>query len=138
MPFVQDDDVIQKLSAKATDHAFNRGILPGGGWCCDNFINTERLELSLNPVTIDAIAVSQQILRGCVERKRFYDLLGRPLRGRMFRYVEVDNAPSLMRQYDEHKKHFEGHRWHDKEVDSSDIFRMLYEECPPCGRGWST
>ena len=48
----------------------------------------------------------------------------------MFCYVEVDNSPSLMRQYDEHKKHFEGHRWHDKEVDSSDIFRMLIEKCP--------
>ena len=28
MALVEDDDVIQELSAKATDHAFNIGILP--------------------------------------------------------------------------------------------------------------
>ena len=53
-----NDDVIQKLSAEATDDALNICILPGRGRCRDDFTDTERLELSLDPVTIDAIAVS--------------------------------------------------------------------------------
>ena len=58
MPVVEDDDVVQKLSAKASDHAFNIGVVPGRGGCCDDFIDIERLKLSPNPITIDAIAVS--------------------------------------------------------------------------------
>ncbi len=78
------------------------------------------------------------MLRGFIEGKRFYALLGCPLRCRMFGYVEVDRSPSLIRKYDEHEEHFEAHRWNDKEIDSSGIFRMLMEKCAPCGRGRST
>ena len=125
MPFVEDDDVIQKLSAKASDHAFNIAILPGRSRRRDDFIYIERLKLSPNPITINTIAVSQQIPRCRIERKRFYNLLGRPLCRRMFRHVELDNAPPVMRQHEEHEKHVEGHRWHDKEIDSDEFFRML-------------
>lgn len=58
MPFVEDDDVIHKLSAKAADHAFNIGVLPGRSRCRDDFIDTQRLKLLPNPITINAIAVS--------------------------------------------------------------------------------
>ncbi len=40
MTFVEDDDVIQKLSAKATDQAFNIGVLPGRGRRRDDIIDT--------------------------------------------------------------------------------------------------
>jgi hypothetical protein len=127
--------VVQKLSAKATDHAFNASVLPRRARCCDHVIDTKRLNPTSNPLTVNAVAVSESILRRRIEGKRFCDLLGRPLCAGMFRYVEVDNSPSLMRQYDEHKTHFEGHRSDDKEVDSSDIFRVLIEKCPPPGEG---
>ena len=97
MSCVEDDDVMEKLSAKATHHAFSICILPGRGRCRDDFIDTEGRKLSLNPVTIDGISVSYQILRGGIKRKRFHDLLGCPLCRWIFCHIQVDNAPLIMR-----------------------------------------
>ena len=58
MSTIEDDGVIQKLSAKATDHAFNISILPGRGRRRDNLVDTERINPSPNPVAINAIAIS--------------------------------------------------------------------------------
>ena len=95
LPFVENDDVIQELSAEATDQAFNIGILPGRSRRRDHLIDTEGGNLSPNPLTIDAIAVSGQIPWGRIESKRFYNLLGRPLCRRMLHHVKVENAPSI-------------------------------------------
>ena len=58
MPFVEDSDVIQKLSAKAADHAFNIGILPGRGRRRDEVVDSERIDPSPNSVTINTVAIS--------------------------------------------------------------------------------
>ncbi len=55
----------------------------------------------------------------------------------MFRDVEVDNSPSVMRQHDEHEQHFECRRGHDKEVDSDELVQVLIEKCPPSRGGRS-
>ncbi len=57
-PFVQDEDVVEKRSAEATDHAFHLCVLPGRGRCRDDFIDTETLEFSPDPVSINAVAIS--------------------------------------------------------------------------------
>ncbi len=121
---VEDDDVIQKFSAKATDYALNIGVLPRGSWRGDNLSNAQARQPSLNPITIYAIAISQQILRGRIERKRFYNLLGCPLCGRMFRHIEVNDSAAIVRQDDENEQYFECGRWHDKEVDSDEVFQV--------------
>ncbi len=132
---VEDDDAIQKFSAKATDYAFNIGVLPRRSWRGDNLTNSQARQLSLNSITIYAIAVTQQIPRGRIERKRFHDLLGCPLRGRMFRHVEVDDSPAIVRQDDENEQYFECRRWHDKEVDCDKVFQVQIEKRPPSSRG---
>ena len=137
MSLVENDDVIQKLSAQATDCALNIGVLPRRGRRGHNLVNTQARQPSLNPITVCAIAVTQKILRGGIERKRFRNLLGCPLRGRVLRDVEVDNFPAIVRQNDEYEQHFERRRWHDKEVDSDYFFQMQIEKRPPSRRGRS-
>ena len=98
MPFVEDDDVIQKLSAKASDHAFNTGVLPGRSRRRDDFVfysmYIERLKPSLNPITKNTIAVSSQIPERRIERKRSHNLLVRPWCRRVLRNVQADHAPA--------------------------------------------
>ena len=134
MSLVEDDDVIQQFSAKATDYPFNIGVLPRRSRCDDDLVNAQARHPSLNPITINAIAVSQQILRGRIERKRFYNLLGCPLCGRMFRNIEVNDSPAIMRQDNENEQYFECGRWHDKEVDSDEVFPVQIEKRPPSNR----
>ena len=107
MSLVEEDDVIQQFSAKATDYALNIGVLPRRSRCGDDFVDAQARQPSLNPITINAIAVSQQILRGRIERKRFYNLLGCPLCDRMFRHIEVDDSPAVVRQHDKNEQYFD-------------------------------
>jgi len=97
MSLVEDDDMIQKLSTQATNYALHIGVLPRRSRRGDDLANAQARHPSPNPIAIYAIAVSQQILRGRIERKRFYNLLGWPLRGRMFCHVEVDDSPAIVR-----------------------------------------
>ena len=57
MPLVEDDDVIQKISAKATYYAFNKGVLQERSRRGDNLVNAQARQPSPNPITIYAIAV---------------------------------------------------------------------------------
>ncbi len=59
MALVEDDDVLQKLSAKATVHALNIGILPRRSRRGDDLIDTETFNPSPNALTVNTIAVSQ-------------------------------------------------------------------------------
>jgi len=69
--------------------------------------------------SVDPITISQEIFRCCVEGKGFYDLLSRPFCRWMSGYVEVKNAPPVMRKHDEHKQNFEPNGRHGKEIDRS-------------------
>ncbi len=53
----------------------------------------------------------------------------------MFRHIEVNNSPLVMRQHEENEQHFECRRGDDKEVDSDEILQVLVEKCPPSCRG---
>lgn len=55
MSFIKDDDMIRKFSTQTTNYTLNIGVLPRRSWRGDNLI--------------DAIAVSEQILRDRIERK---------------------------------------------------------------------
>ncbi len=137
MSLVENDDVIQKFSAQATDYALNIGVLPRRSRRGHNLVNTQARHPSPNPITICAIAVTQKIPRDRIERKRFRNLLGCPLCGRVLRHVEVDDFPAIVRQDDENEQHFERRCWHDKEVDSDYFFQMQIEKRPPGSRGRS-
>jgi len=91
-----------------------------------------------NPIANYAIAVSQQILRDSIERKRFHNLLGCPLRGRMFCHVEVDDSPAIVRQDDKNEQYSECGRRHDKEVDCDKVFQVQIEKCSPSSGGQSS
>jgi len=137
MSFVEDNDMIQKLSTQATNYALDIGVLPRRSRRGDNLVNAQARHPSPNPIAIVAITVSQQILPSRIERKRFYNLLGCPLRDRMFGHVEVDDSPAIVRQDDENEQYFECGCRHDKEVDCDKVFQVQIEKCPPGSRGQS-
>jgi hypothetical protein len=105
MPLVEDDDVVEEFPTKAANHPLHIGILPRRARSRDDLIDAQTFNPSRNPLTDNAIAVSNQITWSCIERKRLNELLSCPVGRRMFRDVEVDNAPSIMGQDDEHEEH---------------------------------
>jgi len=73
-------------------------------------LNAHGFDLIAEFESVDPIAISHEICRCRIEREGFYDSLSRPFRRRVSRNVEVENAPPVTGEHDEHKQNFEPNR----------------------------
>src|SRR6266478_1700363 len=105
MQFYEDDDVVEAVSANASDEPFRKRILPRTLRSCKHLFNAHSLNPAAELITVDSVSVTDQIARCSVFRKRFDDLLSRPFRGGMFGHIEVDHTPALMCQDHEHEQY---------------------------------
>ena len=76
---IEYDNRVEKFSTKRADDSFDVGVLPWRSRRGDNLVNPQAFEPSLNPGTVDPVAIAQQIARSGIEEKRFDNLLGAPL-----------------------------------------------------------
>ena len=131
MPLVEHDDVIEKFSALGLNLSFYVGALPWQRGCRDDLVDTQTLNPPRNALTVYATAVSNQITRSSIKRKRFDSLLRGPLCRLMFRHIEVNNSPSVVGKHDKDEQHPKSSRRDDEKVDRYEISNMLVEECSP-------
>ena len=61
MPLVEDDDVVEEFPTKAANHPLHIGILPRRARGRDDLIDARAFNPSRSPLTVNAIAVSNQI-----------------------------------------------------------------------------
>ena len=101
VPLVKDNDVVQALSTEGPDHPFGVGILPRTPRCGDHFFHIETAHTPAEDVTVDAVAIANQVLGRGVKGKCLDHLLRGPLRRRMRRDVEMDDAPAFMGEHDQ-------------------------------------
>ena len=94
--FVQDNDVIQAVSPDAADHAFDVRILPWAARGGENLVDAHALDAAPKRLAVDRIAIPEQVLRRAIPGESLDDLLSRPLRGRIFRDIEVKDPAPLM------------------------------------------
>jgi Integrase core domain len=69
-------------------------------------------------VSIDSIAIPQQIFRRSVKWKRLNDLLGGPFCGRVSRHIEMHNASAIVCKHDEDEEDFKPDGVYCEEVDT--------------------
>src|SRR4051812_2475588 len=80
---MEDDHVIQALAANRADDSFHIGALPGRTRCGQHLLDSHRLHLLDEVMAEDPVAISQQVTRSAVPRKRFPELMSGPLGRRM-------------------------------------------------------
>ena len=73
--FTVDNDVIQTFSTDRTDHALDVSSLPRRPRGAEDFFDVHDFELLADLVSVDPVAVSQEIFWCAIEGKRFDDLL---------------------------------------------------------------
>ncbi len=105
MAFVEDDDVIQTLSANAADDAHGIGILPRAPRCGRAFLHPQTAYAFSKLASIDGIAIAQQVLRRGRPWKRFTELLCVPSARCMLRYIEVNDPAPIVSQDNQHEQH---------------------------------
>src|SRR6266536_1167624 len=76
-PVVQDDDVMEHLTAHTANQSLDIWILPRTPWCDQYFFNAHMLEPLPKEGAIDSVAIAQQIPRHFVPRKCLDHLLRR-------------------------------------------------------------
>ena len=131
MPFVDNDDVMETLSADRAYEPLTIRILPGRLRRTNDFLDTHVIDALAKELTVDAIAISDQKSGRCIVRERFYDLLRRPLSRRMRGYVEVDYMSSMMTENDEGEQYTECRCRNGEEVDRHDVSQVIIQECSP-------
>src|ERR1700730_17962480 len=79
----EHDDVVETLPSDRADQPFDISILPWGSRRRRPITDADAFEASGHDLTIDRIAVADQITRSFSPRKRMSDLPSDPLRCRM-------------------------------------------------------
>ena len=128
---IEHDDVIQTVPANGTDHAFDEWILPRRSARCYHLLDTQALDPSSHSVTIDAIAVTQQISRCGIKWKRLDYLLGYPPSSWVRSYIAVHDLATVMTEDYEHIEHPEGGSRDREEINGDEIRYMVIKECSP-------
>src|SRR5215831_4164881 len=133
--FAEYDRVIQALAPNRADHPLDVGSLPGRPRCRQHLLDTHRLHLLHKVRPEDPIAIAQQIAWRSFPWEGLPQLLSSPLCGRMSGDTKMQNAPTIMRQHQEHIQDLKPDRRHRKEVDGDQGLAVIVEEGPPGLRG---
>src|SRR5213594_2505337 len=76
VPFAKDEDVIQALAPDGSDEPLREGVLPWAVRRREDFTDAHALHALPEHVTVDRVAVAQEVGRGGVVREGVHDLLG--------------------------------------------------------------
>ena len=129
----ENDHGIQTLPSYGPDHPLRIRILPRTPRCRAHLGDAQARDAPNKSLAVYRVTVAEEV-PGCpVPREGLHQLLSGPLGRRMFRHVEVENTPSIMRQHDEHKEHPERDRRDREEVQRDDLGHMILQKRPPGG-----
>src|SRR6266481_7082714 len=113
--FTEYDHVIQTLPANAADQPLDIGSLPRRPGRREHLFDTHRLHLLHEVRPEDPIAIAQQIAWRGLPWEGLAQLLSGPLCGRVSCDAKMQNAPSVVSQYQEHIQDLEPDGRHRKE-----------------------
>jgi hypothetical protein len=75
---VEDDEVVEKLTADGADHPFGERVLPRRTWRCENLGDANPFDSLPELFAVGAIAIAQNEARCRVSRECLYNLLCGP------------------------------------------------------------
>ena len=131
VPFAKDEDVIQTLAPDGADEPLREGVLPRAVRRREDFTDAHALHALPEHVTVDRVAVAEEIGRRGVVREGVHDLLGGPVGRGVVGHVEVDDAPAMVNEHDEHEEDAQARGGNREEVEGDQISDMVGEERPP-------
>ena len=98
MPLPQRHDMVETLASDRSDQPFNMTVLPWRTWRDRPVANAHGSQPARDRGTIRRVTVSDEIAGRLIPRKRFGDLPGDPLGGRMCGYIDPDEPSPLQTQ----------------------------------------
>jgi len=96
MSLVDDNDMVQTVTADGSNNAFTKRILPWRARRRDNLLDTQTPDPSMHLLTINRIPIMQKVAWSRVERKSLHQLLRCPLSSGMRCHIEVHDVTTVM------------------------------------------
>src|SRR5207237_10592004 len=121
VPFAKNEDVIQTLAPDGADEPLREGVLPRALRRREDFTDAHALHALPEHLTVDRVAIAQEVGRGGIVREGVHDLLGRPSGGGMLRDVEVEDAAAVVGKYDEDEQNAQPRGGNREEVDGDEV-----------------
>ena len=115
MRFAHDDYVVETFSPNAAVQPLRIRTLPGAVRRSEHLLNTHVLDVLPKPVTVDFVAITQQILWCCIPGKYLHHLLLSPCCSRVLCYAKVNDLSPVNREDQEYVESLEANRWNKKD-----------------------
>jgi len=131
VPFTEDQNMIQALASDRANEPLREGILPGAVRSDDDLLNIHALHAAPKVLSVDLVAVAQEIAGCGVVRKGVDDLLSGPVGGGVLGHVEVDDAPAMVSEHDKNEEHAQACSGDGEEVEGDEVPHMVIKERAP-------
>ena len=125
VPFAEDEYVIQTFAPDGADEPLREGVLPRTVRGREDFTDAQALHALPEHVTVDRVAIAEEIGQGGVVREGVHDLLGRPGGGGMLGDIEVEDAPAVVGEHDEDEQNAQARGGNSKEIDGDEVPDMM-------------
>ena len=131
VPFAQDEDMLEALAPDRADEPLRERVLPGARGRRQDFADPHAPDSLPEHVTVDAVAIAEQIgWRGLV-REGVDDPLGGPGRGGLLGDGEVEDPPAMVGEHHKDEEHPQARRGHREEIEGDQVADVVGEERPP-------
>src|SRR5262249_39632743 len=97
----KNEHMVQALAPDRPDETLRERILPRAVWRREDLLGAQALHAVPKWLTVDLVAVAEEIGGGGVVRERVHELLSGPGGGGMLGDVEVDDPSAVVGEHDE-------------------------------------
>src|SRR3981081_2792409 len=92
MHLAQDNDVVHTLTPDRSDQPFGKAVLPGRGWCGRLVPDAHGAQSARDDAAIDPVAITDEVVRSLIPRKRLRYLTCNPFCRRICGDVEPNEV----------------------------------------------
>src|ERR1700722_10974542 len=131
MSLTQNDDMIQALAADRPDQPFGKAILPRRGRCGRLVPDAHGAQSARDEAAIDPVAITDQVVRSLIPRKRLRYLTCNPFGRRICCDVDPDEVSAVEPDNDEGIEQVETDSWNNEQVHGGNVWRVVTQEGPP-------
>jgi hypothetical protein len=136
MHLAQGNDVVRTLTPDRSDQPFGKAILPGRGWCGRLVPDAHGAQSARDDAAIDPVAITDEVVRSLIPRKRLRYLTCNPFCRRICCDVDPDEVSAVEPDNDEGIEQVETDSWNNEQVDGGNVRRVVPQEVSPFLAGW--
>src|SRR5665647_150646 len=131
---IENDNVIETFAPDRANDSLDISILPGRSWRGNNFVDSHRLNVIAEPLTVRCVTIPQQIAGRGVPRKRLGYLACEPVLGWMSGNIEVNDLSSIVAKDDHGVEQPKRRGCNNEHVNRGHVGDVVLQEAMP-GRG---